>query len=69
MGSLTRTRAVGQELHVARVAPLLLLQSFRLFLHLQLLNPGLDGRQLLIKRKNKTQAGSHTDEEYYTKKQ
>lgn len=50
---LTRSRAAGQELHLSHVAPLLLLQSLRLFLHLQLLNPGLDGRQLLRKGKKR----------------
>lgn len=43
---LTRARTSSQELHVARVTPLLFLQSFRLFFHLQ--DPGLNGCQLLI---------------------
>lgn len=43
LGCLTRARAAGHELQLPCVAPLILLQPLRLFLHLELLNPGLDG--------------------------
>lgn len=61
VGRLTRSRAAGQELHISSITPLLLLlQSLRLFFHLQLLNPGLDGCQLLRKTNMDFRAWSRT---------